>query len=80
MGAGASAGNNVSVGPLLVNSGNIDSILNGWSISAAANLPFPPAAGIGWQVITNGSGTAQGLTAGVPGVSVDVTYAVCTNR
>lgn len=77
-GLGASAGHNVSVGPLLSSSGDVDSILSGWSISGGANLPFPtPATGLGWQVIANSSGVAQGPTAGVAGLSGSVTWSAC---
>jgi hypothetical protein len=79
-GLGASAGHNAAIGPLLTSSGNVDSILSGWSVSGGGNLPFPlPAAGLGWQVIANSSGVAQGPTAGVAGLSGSVTWSACAN-
>jgi RHS repeat-associated protein len=77
-GLGASAGHNAAIGPLTTSSGNVDSILSGWSVSGGANLPFPsPTAGLGWQVIANSSGVAQGPTAGVAGLSGAVTWSAC---
>jgi hypothetical protein len=79
-GLGASAGHNAAIGPLLTSSGKVDSILSGWSVSGGGNLPFPsPAAGLGWQVIANSSGVAQGPTAGVAGLSGAVTWSACAN-
>ena len=77
-GLGASAGHNAAIGPLLTSSGNVDRILSGWSVSGGGNLPFPsPAAGLGWQVIANSSGVAQGPTTGVAGLSGAVTWSAC---
>ena len=80
IGLGASAGHNAAIGPLLTSSGNVDSILSGWSVSGGGNLPFPsPVAGLGWLVIANSSGVAQGPTAGVAGLSGSVTWSKCVN-
>ncbi len=67
LGLGASAGHNAAIGPLLSSSGNVDSILSGWSVSGGGNLPFPPTVGLGWQVTANSSGVAQGTDSWRPG-------------
>jgi hypothetical protein len=78
LGLGAAAGHNVAIGPIMYSSGNVDSILSGWSISAGGNLPDTMKTGnLGVQIIGNSSGIAYGTTTGVPGLSGAVTYSLC---
>ena len=77
-GLGASAGHNAALGPIWFSKGNIDDILSGWSVSGGGNLPVPtPQAGIGWQIMANSSGIAQGPTGGNAGLSLAVTWSKC---
>ncbi len=81
VGAGASAGKNVSYGPLSFGKmfngqtypDGADQILSGWSVSGGGTSP----ALVGFQGIINSSGVAGGGVVGIPGFSLASTYSWC---
>ena len=62
------------MGPLLHGgTDNASSVLSGWSLSGSAQTnPF-----VGYQAITNPSGTLGGPTFGTPGASISFTVSGC---
>jgi hypothetical protein len=85
VGAGASFGDDLSVGPVAVGTWNgqqatpsqIDQVLSGWSLNGGINAPTGPIpVGPGIRGSVNGSGYSYGPTVGIMGVSVSSTYAV----
>jgi hypothetical protein len=79
VGLGASEGKNASFGPLVAvpgtNSGNIDNVLSGGSISFGYNWPNLAGA----QDTGNFSGSMAGPTIGVPGAGAQATYSLRIN-
>ncbi len=88
LGAGASVGDNLAVGPVTGRTLNgqqaspsqINQVFSGWSVNFGFNVPSGPApVGPGVQISANGSGAVYGPTGGVAGASASSTYAICAS-
>jgi len=72
---GVTGAKSANFGPLLFgNQANTSRILSGWSLSVGIQL----SPGAGYQYIANSYGVLSGPTVGVPGASVSLTYATCS--
>ena len=81
IGIGASAGRNISVGPITtawtIQGATVDDTMSGGSISAGLNVPLLGPIGPGLAGAVGASGLSGGPTVGMMGFSISATDAIC---